>query len=225
LCVCSFLKNTPLVAHHFWKPRNARCIFPNVATPLLEECEDDTHTPKMGTWESSRTLKISEFDCRGQNTLPWGVLNIIEKLSKSTYRKWPRMSHLDIYNISYGKKKGRESNWQFDSRPLKIRNWPDPGVCKWSATHHWKALKESYKFALDLIPTGGPSKELWTCNVPGVQTRTVSGLFLGSLQDKKSFGCRCHGETQRILYGGRWWLPPSLGRGESCESRIAHGLS
>jgi hypothetical protein len=21
---------------------------------------------------------------------------------------------------------------------------------------------------------------------------------------------------QRILYGGRWWLPPSPGRGESC---------
>jgi hypothetical protein len=23
---------------------------------------------------------------------------------------------------------------------------------------------------------------------------------------------------QRILYGGRWWLPPNLGRGESSES-------
>jgi hypothetical protein len=23
---------------------------------------------------------------------------------------------------------------------------------------------------------------------------------------------------QRILYGGRWWLPPSPGRGESNES-------
>jgi hypothetical protein len=24
----------------------------------LKECEDDTHTPEMGTWESFRTLKI-----------------------------------------------------------------------------------------------------------------------------------------------------------------------
>jgi len=24
---------------------------------------------------------------------------------------------------------------------------------------------------------------------------------------------------------GRWWLPPSPGRGESCESMYAHGLS
>ncbi len=40
-----------------------------IATPLLEECEDDTHIPEMGTWESSETLKISELDFRGQNTL------------------------------------------------------------------------------------------------------------------------------------------------------------
>jgi hypothetical protein len=51
-----------------------------IATPLLEECEDDIHTPEMGAWESSRTPKTSELDCRGQNTLHWGVLYIIGKL-------------------------------------------------------------------------------------------------------------------------------------------------
>jgi hypothetical protein len=117
----------------------------------LKEFEDGTHTPKMGTWESFGTLKNSEFDCKGQNTLPWGVLYTFEKVLKCKCRKWPRMSHSDIYNISYGRKKGRESNWQFDSRPLKVRNRPDTSVCRSSATHHWKALKESYKFALDLI--------------------------------------------------------------------------
>jgi hypothetical protein len=44
-------------------------------------------------------------------------------------------------------------------------------------------------------------------------------------RDKKPFGCGCRGVTQKILYGGRWWLPPSPGRGESCESRIARDLS
>jgi hypothetical protein len=44
-----------------------------VATPLLEECENDTHTPEMGTWKSSETPQTSEFDCRGQNTSPWEV--------------------------------------------------------------------------------------------------------------------------------------------------------
>jgi hypothetical protein len=134
----------------------------------------------MGTWESSGTPKTSEFDCKGQNTLPWSVSYVIGNLLKCGCGKWPRMSHLDICSTSYGKKKGHESNWQFDSRPLKVGNRPDPGVCKWSATHHWKDLKESYKFSLDLIPIGGLSKELWTHKVSGVQTGTVLGLLLES---------------------------------------------
>ncbi len=36
--------------------------------PTLKECEDETHIPEMGTWESSGTPKSSEFDCKGQNT-------------------------------------------------------------------------------------------------------------------------------------------------------------
>jgi hypothetical protein len=112
--------------------------------------------------------------------LHWRVLYIIEKLSKCKCRKWPCMSHLDIYNTSYGKKKGWGSIWQFDSQPLKVRNRLDPGVQRWIATHYWKAFKESYKFFLDLIPIKGWSKELWTRKVPGVQTETVSGLLFGS---------------------------------------------
>jgi hypothetical protein len=57
-------------------------------------------------------------------------------------------------------KKGRESNWQFDSRPLKVGNQPDFGVCRWIATHRWKALKESYKFASDLVPIEGQGEKL-----------------------------------------------------------------
>jgi hypothetical protein len=124
--------------------------------------------------------ETSEFDCRCQNTSPWGVPYIIGKLSKCRCRKWPCMSHLDIWSISYCKKKGWESNWQFDSRPLKVRNRSDPSVCRWSATHHWKVLKESYKFALDLILIRVLSKKLWTLKVPGVQTGTISRLLLGS---------------------------------------------
>jgi hypothetical protein len=93
--------------------------------PLLEECEDDIHTPEMGTWESSGTPETLEFNCRGQNTSHLGVSYIIGKLSKFQCRKWPCMNHLDICNINYGENKGRESNWQFDSRPLKVRNRPD----------------------------------------------------------------------------------------------------
>jgi hypothetical protein len=161
------------------------CHFhPRCRNPILEECEGDTHTPEMGTWESSETPKTLEFDCRHQNTSLWGVLYIIGKLSKCGCRKWPRMSHLDICSTSYGKKKGRESNCQFESRPLKVWNWLDLGVCRWSATHCWKAIKESYKFALDLIPIEGLSKELWTHKVLGVQIGIVLRLLLGNLGTK-----------------------------------------
>jgi len=90
------------------------------------------------------------------------------------------MSHLDIYSPSYGQKKGRESNWQFDSRPLKVGNRPNSDVCRRSATWRWKALKESYKIASNLIPIRGLSKKLWMPKVPGVQPRTISRLLLGS---------------------------------------------
>jgi hypothetical protein len=59
----------------------------------------------------------------------------------------------------------------------------------------------------------------------GSSNRGNSGTPPWESQDKKPFGCGCHGEAQRILYGGRWWLPPSPGHGESCESRVTYGLS
>jgi hypothetical protein len=108
--------------------------FTKCHNPSLKECEDDTHTPKMGTWESSGTFKNSKLDCRGQNTLPWGVLYTVGKVLKRRCCKWPRMNHLDICSTSYVQKKGR---------PLKVGNRLDPDACSQSATHCWKALKES----------------------------------------------------------------------------------
>jgi len=143
--------------------------------PTLRECEDEIHIPKIGTWESSGTPKISEFNCRDQNTLHWNFFYIIEKISKCRCRKWAHMDHLDICSISYGKKKGRESNWQFDSQPLKVGNPPNPGACRWSAIHRWKALKESYKFTLDFIPIRGLGKELWPHKILGVKVGSQIG--------------------------------------------------
>jgi hypothetical protein len=65
----------------------------------------------------------SEGDFRGQNPLVWITFFIIRKLLKLTCLKWARMTHLDIWNTNYGQKKGQESNWQFDSWPLKAGNW------------------------------------------------------------------------------------------------------
>jgi len=89
------------------------------------------------------------------------------------------MSHLDICSPSYGQKKGRESNWQFDSRPLKVGNQPLLDVYRRSAMGHCKALEESYNFGLDLTPIEGRNQEIWVSKVPRIQPGIVSGLSLG----------------------------------------------
>jgi hypothetical protein len=100
----------------------------SVATPLWDRCEGEAHTPESGKSESSGTPENSELEFRGQNPLHWGVPYTIEKVLKSRCPKWPCMSHLDICSPSYGQKKGQESNWQFDSRPLKVDNRSFPDV-------------------------------------------------------------------------------------------------
>jgi len=54
---------------------------------------------------------------------------------------------------------------------------------------------------------------------PGTPTRDNFGTPPWESREKEPFGCSLHRELQRILYWGRWWLPPSLGRGESSESK------
>jgi hypothetical protein len=106
----------------------------NVAAPLWAKCEGEAHTPKNGNLESSGTPENSELELKRQNTSHWGVLGVIGKVLKCRCLNWPRIGNLDIFSPSYGQKKGRESNWQFDSRPLKVRNRPLPDVCNRSAT-------------------------------------------------------------------------------------------
>jgi hypothetical protein len=185
-----------------------------VATPLWDKCEDEVHTPKSGNLESSGTPTTLELNCRGQNTLPWGVLYTVGKALKCRCRKWPCMSHSDICNTSYSRKKGQESNWQFDSRPQKVRNQPNAGVCRWSARHRWKALKESYKIALDLIPIWSLSRELWAPKVPRVQIGTVSGLLLRSPENKSHLDAGVAEQRREYYMGEGGGFPPSPGRGE-----------
>ncbi len=67
-------------------------------------------------------------------------------------------------------------------------------------------------------------KEVMTLQNSESLTLTILGLPFGSPRTKRPFGCGSHKETQRILYGGRWWIPLNLGHDESYESRAARGL-
>jgi hypothetical protein len=63
----------------------------------------------VGCWSPKWPPKLSEHDCRGQNSLPWKVFYITETLLKRRCLKWARIAHLDVWNTNYGQKKGQES--------------------------------------------------------------------------------------------------------------------
>jgi hypothetical protein len=149
----------------------------------------------FGKW-SPETL---ESDLRGQKSISCGIFYIIGNLLERRCLKWARIAHLDIWNTSYGQKKGWESNCQFDSRPEKVRNRPDLLSCRWHATYRWKALDESYNFTLDRTSIRGLLAKLCGSKVAGVPAGAISGLARGSLEREKSFGCRPCGEVQSIL--------------------------
>jgi hypothetical protein len=87
----------------------------------------------------------------------------------------------------------------FDSRPLKVENWPEILSCRWRATYRWIALDESYNFALDCTSIRGLLAKLWGFKVPEVPLGGISGLPRGSPEREKSFGCGPRGASQRIL--------------------------
>jgi hypothetical protein len=74
-------------------------------------------------------------------------------------------------------------------------------------------------------PNQRSEQEVMDAQSPGNPTQDSFGTPPWESREKVSFGCSSRGELQRILYGGRWWLPPSPGRGESSESKVARGLS
>ncbi len=162
------------------------------------------HTPKeLPLWEleSRWTPKFSENNYKGQNLMNWRVRHIIGNILELRCLKWARMTHLDTSNTSYGEKKGRESNWQFDSRPLKVENHPDFLMCRWRATYHWKVLDKGYNFALDLISIIGLYAKLWAPKVARVLVVGISGLPLGSLETKWHLGVDLM-TKHRVYYKG-----------------------
>jgi hypothetical protein len=131
------------------------------------------------------------------------------------------MNHLDICGTSYGQKKGQESNRQFDSRPLKVKNRPDLSECRWSAINRWKVPKEKYKFTSDLILIEGLSWELWTPKVLRIQTGTVLGLLLGSPETKSHSDVGAVGERREYYMGeggGFSWVRAMVSQVSSCCS-------
>jgi hypothetical protein len=150
-----------------------------IATPLWPSVGVKPNTCKVGDLESSGTPECSELNRKDKTTSHWRVLGVIGKVLKRRYRKWPRIGHLDICSWSYGQKKGRESNCQFDSRPLNVGNRPLSDIRFESATWRWKDLDEGYNFASDLVAIWRRSRELWAFKVPWRQLGQFRDSNLG----------------------------------------------
>jgi hypothetical protein len=88
------------------------------------------------------------------------------------------MTHLDTYNTSYGQKKGQESNWHFDSRPLKVKSTRFPYI-QVTCNIPLKTLDKGYNFALDFILIGGLQTKLWAPKVAGVLVQEFRNSQMG----------------------------------------------
>jgi hypothetical protein len=194
---CSFWKKNILHDVKF-----SKVIWLIVATLTWPSVGVKPNTWKSWDLESSGTPECLELDSKGKNTSHWGVLGVIGKVLKRRYRKCPRILDLNICSPSYGQKKGRESNWQFDSRPLKVGNRPLPDVRFECATWHWKDLDEGYNFGSDLVAIQLCSRELWPFKVPGVPPGRLWDNFETPFRESREFvpfGCSPHNVAQRIL--------------------------
>jgi hypothetical protein len=83
--------------------------------------------------------------------------------------------------------------------------------CNMALKSSWRELQLWFRARPDLHSGRGAM----TVQSPGTPTQDSFGTPTWESREKEPFGCSLRGETQRILYGGRWWLPPSPGRGES----------
>jgi len=130
------------------------------------------------------------------------------------------------------------SHWSFGHLQLKLWAKEGPGVelAFWLPTTKSRESTSSRRLQMECdeaLESSRGKLQLWFRSYsnrrsgPGVvsvqsprsPTWDNFGTPTWESREKKSFGCSLCGVTQRILYGGRWWLPPSPGRGESSVSK------
>jgi len=180
-----------------------------VTTLLWGKCEDETHTLEIGTWESFGTPKTLEFDCRGQNSLHWGVFYIIGKLLKCRCRKWPCMGHGPFGHLQHklGQKEGPGVKLAVWFPITKSRESTRP----WCVQVECDTLLESSWGKLQLCfrphPNRRSKQRVMIVQSPKSRNQDSFGTPPWESRDKKPFGCGCHGEAQSILYGGSGGFP------------------
>jgi len=124
--------------------------------------------------------------------------------------------------------------WLKEGLGVKLAVWL-PTIKCWELIRSWCVQVEcdtplersqgELRVCLRPRPNWRSERQVMNVQSPGSPNRDSFETPLWESREKVPFRCKCGGDAQRILYGGRWWLPPSPGRGESSESKVARGLS
>jgi len=124
--------------------------------------------------------------------------------------------------------------WTKERPGVKLAIWLS--TTKSQESTQLRRFKEECDIALESVqrelqdcfrphPIQRSEQEVMDAQSPKSLTRDSFGTPPWESRKKMQFGCSLRMELQRILYGGRWWFPPSPGCGESSESKVARGLS
>jgi hypothetical protein len=113
--------------------------------------------------------------------------------------------------------------WTKEGPGVKLAVWL-PTTKSQESTFSWRLLKECdmvlesslWELQLWFRPRSNRILQLrdMSSQSPGTLTWDNFETPPWESREKEPFGCSLRGELQSILYGGRWWLPPSSGRGE-----------
>jgi hypothetical protein len=172
-----------------------------------------TFPNELPCWEleSWWTPKSSKSDCKGQNPSPRGVIYIIEKLLKHRCLKWLSWPIWTFKTQVMVKR--RVMSQTCSLTPNHRKSGIDSISLRASGIRH--VVETLLTRVTTLIQTLSRSK-VCTKSYSPAKSREFHPWQFRDSRDKKSFGWGCCREVQSILYGGRWWLPPSPGCGESC---------
>jgi len=118
--------------------------------------------------------------------------------------------------------------WAKEGPGVKLAIWlpttkSQESISSWRLQMECDGALESFWGELQLWfrPHSNRRSEPGLVNVQSPRSPTQDSFGTPPWESRENvpFGCSSRGELQRILYGGRWWLPPSPARGESSVSK------
>jgi hypothetical protein len=171
----------------------------------------------MGTWESFRTLKVQNSIARvktpriGALFISFESYQSVDDENGLAWAIWTSVALIMAKRKVRNQTKNLTPDHQKSGiNPTPMRAGGVGHTIGKLSTRVTTLLQTSSQFEV-----WAKSYSLAKCGSPNLGS---FGITPWESRDKKPFGCGCNANAHEILYGGRWWLPSSPGRGESCES-------